>query len=136
MVKLYRVKDIADMIGVPKQQVYRYITDKGFTPVDRMIVRGKAAYLYDEETVRKVKEYFRIKNTKDLTNDADCDTVIHEDEAVGKAYDVLHNKKSASDSEALYTVLLKQIESLERQLKEKDTQIRELLILSNNLAKK
>lgn len=138
MERFYRTIDIATRVGVSKQQVYRYIKERGFLPADKVMVCGKEAYLYDEKTVQEIEKYFLEKRTRKnlLTNDADCDTVRNRNEAPRYTCDVDHNDEVRAENAVLYSVLLEQMKVLKQQLHEKDEQIRSLIELSKSLEKK
>lgn len=133
MGKLYLAKDIAERIGVPKQQVYRYIKERGYLPVEKTMIRGHEAYLYDEKTVQNIEKYFRTKYKNRLTSASRYDTINALYDALHKADDVLEKNRTASESDSNQDVLLRKIVLLEMQISQKDKIINALLDLIDNL---
>lgn len=100
----YSTKQMADMLGIPKQRVYRYIKANHISEVHRETVKGNTVLMYQHD------DFLRIKAA--LSGDSVSSEVHNEPhhEAVNKA---------------LYEAVLKQLEIKDQQIAELNERLKE-----------
>ena len=102
--EFYSTKQMADLLGVSKQRVYRCIKTMHIAEAYRDTVKGNTVLMYTNADFMRIKA---ILNGDTVSDEAHHDTV----------------------NEALYEALLKQLDILNEQLKMKDAQIETLQML-------
>lgn len=58
----YSTKQIADILNVSKQRVYRCIKSNCITESHRDIVKGNTVLMYDKDSVKRIKELLCVSN--------------------------------------------------------------------------
>lgn len=104
----YSTKQIADMLNVSKQRVYRCIKANHINEAHREAVKGNTVLMYDTAA------FMRIKGI--LTNDSVSGEAHHE---------VHHEAVNDTPNEAVYEALLKQLEIKDQQISELNERLAE-----------
>lgn len=97
----YSTKQIADLLNVSKQRVYRCIKSNCISEVHRDTVKGNTVLMYDKATVDRIKELLGVSD--EVHRDTVDDTV----------------------NDTLYDTLLKQLEIKDNQIKELNERLKE-----------
>lgn len=106
----YSTKQMADMLGVSKQRVYRYIKAKHITEAHHEVVKGNTVLMYRYEDFLLIKQ--------GLFSDSASDEVHHE---------VHQETVSEAVNDALYETVLKQLEVKDQQIQELNSRLQETL---------
>ena len=101
MSEYYTIKQMADMLHVSKQRVYRCIRAKHISEAHRDTVKGNAVMMYDETAFNQIKECF--SESEKSHQEADHDT----------------------RSDAVYDALLKQLEMKDQQISDLNERLRD-----------
>lgn len=101
MTEYYSTKQIADLLNVSKQRVYRCIKSNCIIEVHRDTVKGNTVLMYDKATVDRIKELLGVSD--EVHHDTVDDTV----------------------NDTLYDTLLKQLEIKDNQIKELNERLKE-----------
>ena len=104
----YSTKQIADMLNVSKQRVYRCIKANHINEAHREAVKGNTVLMYDTAA------FMRIKGI--LTRDSVSSEAHHE-----VHHEAVHN----TPNEAVYEALLKQLEIKDQQISELNERLKE-----------
>ena len=104
----YSTKQIADMLNVSKQRVYRCIKANHINEAHHEAVKGNTVLMYD------VAAFMRIKSI--LTNDSVSGEAHHE---------VHHEAVHDTPNEAVVEALLKQLEIKDQQIQELNERLKE-----------
>lgn len=104
----YSTKQIADMLNVSKQRVYRCIKANHINEAHREAVKGNTVLMYD------MAAFMRIKSI--LTNDSVSGEAHHE---------VHHEAVHDTPNEAVVEALLKQLEIKDQQIQELNERLKE-----------
>lgn len=102
------MKQIAEMLNVSKQRVYRCIKANCISEAHSEAVRGNTVLMYDKAAVERISKLLGVS-----------DEVYHE--AVNEAVEVHHE----TVNEAVYEALLKQLEIKDQQIKELNERLAE-----------
>lgn len=105
-------KQIAERLGVSKQRIYRCIKTHCISEAHSEVVKGNTVLMYDEQAIQQIKRVL----------DGGASNEVHH-EALNEA---VCEAPHEAVNEALYEALLKQLDILNEQLKEKDKQIDKL----------
>lgn len=106
----YSTKQIADMLNVSKQKVYRCIKANHINEAHSEAVKGNTVLMYDTAA------FMRIKSI--LINDSVSSEAHH---------DVLHEAVHDTPNEAVVEALLKQLEIKDQQIAELNERLKETL---------
>ena len=103
--EVYSIKEIADILGVSKQKVYRCIKTNHIKEIHTEIVKGNSVLKYDKQVLEQIKGIFE-------------DTVTISDEV---------HKKHSSDivNDILYETLVEQLRIKDKQIKELNERLAE-----------
>lgn len=104
----YSTKQIADMLNVSKQRVYRCIKANHINEAHRKAVKGNTVLMYDTAA------FMRIKSI--LTNDSVSGEALHE---------VHHEAVNDTPNEAVIEALVKQLEIKDQQIQELNERLKE-----------
>lgn len=101
MSEYYTIKQMADMLHVSKQRVYRCIKAKCINEAHRDTVKGNAVMMYDETAFNQIKECFSESEKSHQETDHD------------------------TRSDAVYDALLKQLEMKDQQISDLNERLRD-----------
>lgn len=110
----YSTKQIADLLNVSKQRVYRSIKSNCISEVHRDTVKGNTVLMYDKATVDRIKELLGVSDEvhHDTVNDTLYDTLLKQleikDNQIKELNERLKESQKALDQEQQLHLLSKQ----------------------------
>lgn len=99
--EFFSIKQIADMLGVSKQRVYRCIKSHCISEAHRDTVKGNTVLMYDKATINQIKELLGVSD------------------------EVHHDTVNETVNDTLYDTLLKQLEVKDNQIQELNERLKE-----------
>lgn len=94
MGKYYTTKEMADLLGVSKQRVYRYIKANHISEARQETVKGNTVMIYDSTVFERIKDSLKANNASD-----DVHREAHQETPLEVAYEALVKQLEVKDKQ-------------------------------------